>query len=120
MYAMHDKNAAVVTQLNHDEKVTIFEDSYGWGKTYYNDEEVWIALYLLDKDNESNGNSDVSEENETIETLETAEDTENDASEAIAEQKMMKAKRKMPKRKTRNKKFKRNKALKSRLPAVTL
>jgi len=80
-----DKNAAVVTQLNHGEKVTIFEESYGWGKTYYNDEEVWIALYLLDKDNESPVNSDVLEENETTEPLDTAEETENESSEAAAE-----------------------------------
>ncbi|WP_179134534.1 N-acetylmuramoyl-L-alanine amidase [Oceanobacillus timonensis] len=82
-----DKNAAVVTQLNHGEKVTIFEESYGWGKTYYHDEEVWIALYLLDKDNESTISDDVSEENETIESSETAEENQNEASEADTEQK---------------------------------
>jgi len=82
-----DKNAAVVTQMNHGEKVTIFEELYGWGKTYYHDEEVWIALYLLDKDDESNGNSDTSEENEKTESLETVEEIENEASEATAEPK---------------------------------
>lgn len=81
-----DKNAAIVTQLNNGEKITIFEESYGWGKTYVNNEEGWIALYLLDKDNESAVNNDGSEANETLDSLETEEEIENEESVVTSEQ----------------------------------
>ncbi|MFD1067856.1 N-acetylmuramoyl-L-alanine amidase [Oceanobacillus locisalsi] len=84
-----DKNAAVVTQMLHGEKITIFEESYGWGKTYYQNEEVWIALYLLDKEeeNESAGNGEVSEEMKTTDSPETEEEINKEAPEDSTEQK---------------------------------
>lgn len=80
------KDAAVVTQLRNGEKVTIFENSYGWGKTYYNDEEVWIALYLLEEANESTDNETL-EKTETRDSQETTEEIENETSEEAPDQK---------------------------------
>lgn len=75
-----DKNATIITQLNKNEKVTIFEEFYGWGKTYYNHEEVWIAIYLLEEDNPSTDYI-ISNENETAESQQTLEETETETVE---------------------------------------
>ncbi|WP_066193483.1 N-acetylmuramoyl-L-alanine amidase [Gracilibacillus timonensis] len=47
-----DTHATIITTLNKGDRVTIFQEKNGWGKTYYQNKEVWIALYLLDKETE--------------------------------------------------------------------
>ncbi|MCT1904861.1 N-acetylmuramoyl-L-alanine amidase [Oceanobacillus sojae] len=81
-----DKNAAVITVLSNGSQITIFQESYGWGQTYYNDEEVWIALYLLDEVNDSTDN-EVSEESETTDSQQIPEENEKEESEAESDQK---------------------------------
>lgn len=77
-----DKNATIVTELNNGEEVTIFEESFGWGKTFYNDKEAWIALYLLDEKNKKNDPAENTEGTEK-EALE-AENVQKDAKELEA------------------------------------
>lgn len=48
-----DENAAIITELDNGVEVTIFEEADGWGKTYYNGKEGWIALSFLEKSDES-------------------------------------------------------------------
>src|SRR5699024_1301585 len=48
-----DQDATVLGKLHSEAEVTIFEESYGWGKTFYNGKEAWVALYLLEEKNES-------------------------------------------------------------------
>lgn len=45
-----DKNATIITELTNGDEVTIFGESSGWGKTYYDDKEVWVALDLLNEE----------------------------------------------------------------------
>ncbi|GGP16686.1 N-acetylmuramoyl-L-alanine amidase [Oceanobacillus neutriphilus] len=75
-----DKNAAVITTLSNGSQITIFQESYGWGQTYYNDQEVWIALYLLDEVNGSTDN-EVSEESETTDSPQITEESETEEAE---------------------------------------
>lgn len=42
-----DLNAQAVGTLTRGDKVTIFKEKYGWGQTYYNGKEAWVATYLL-------------------------------------------------------------------------
>ena len=74
-----DENATIMTKLNNGEAVTIFQESFGWGKTFYNGQEMWIALYLLDKKSEST-ESVMSEANEEADPQQTKA-TEKEASE---------------------------------------
>ncbi|GAB3792653.1 N-acetylmuramoyl-L-alanine amidase [Virgibacillus kimchii] len=41
------KQADVIGQLEKGNRVQIFEERYGWGKTYYGGEEAWIASYYV-------------------------------------------------------------------------
>lgn len=41
------EDAVILSELKKDYKVTIFEESNGWGKTFYNGEQAWIALHHL-------------------------------------------------------------------------
>ncbi|MBY7142629.1 N-acetylmuramoyl-L-alanine amidase [Virgibacillus sp. NKC19-3] len=80
-----DKNATIITELSNGEKVTIFGESYGWGKTFYNDKEAWIALHLLEETNESTDRMTL-EENEEEHSEQTAEENETEKSEAKSDQ----------------------------------
>lgn len=81
-----DKNATIITELNNGEEVTIFGESSGWGKTYYNDKEVWIALDLLAEKNEST-DCMTSQVNEKAETQQTTEAKEKEESEEERDEK---------------------------------
>jgi len=39
--------ADVIGQLEKGDQVVIFEEQYGWAKTYYGGEEAWIAAYYV-------------------------------------------------------------------------
>src|SRR5690625_2925606 len=39
--------ADVIGQLEKGDRVMIFEERYGWAKTYYNGEEAWIAAHYV-------------------------------------------------------------------------
>ncbi|GAB2575558.1 N-acetylmuramoyl-L-alanine amidase [Gracilibacillus alcaliphilus] len=82
-----NQNAEIIAQLNKDDKVTIFQDSYGWGKTYYNGKEVWIALYLLDKDSESADSKKSEEIETTVAAPETVEENKQEETETTADPK---------------------------------
>ncbi|UJL46650.1 N-acetylmuramoyl-L-alanine amidase [Virgibacillus sp. NKC19-16] len=81
-----DNNATIITELNKGAKVSIFQESYGWGKTFYNGKEVWIALYLLDERNKSADHA-MSEVNEKADPQQITEGTEKEDSEAESGQK---------------------------------
>lgn len=76
-----ENNATIITELNNGEKVTIFGESDGWGKTFYNDKEAWVVLDFLDEDSEST-DSEKSEINETDDSKDTTEETEKKESKA--------------------------------------
>lgn len=81
-----DKNATIITALSNGSQITIFQESYGWGQTYYNDEEVWIALYLLDEVNDST-DVEVSEETEKTDSQQKPEESEIEEAEPESDQK---------------------------------
>lgn len=81
-----DNHATIITELSEGENVTIFGESYGWGKTFYNGEEVWIALHLLDEKSESTDSMTL-EANEKDNSQQTAAETEKEKSEAKSDQK---------------------------------
>lgn len=74
-----DTDATTITELENGDDVNIFQESSGWGKTFYHDEEAWIALHLLDEmaaaDNEE------PEENEKADGEQNPEETEKEESE---------------------------------------
>lgn len=37
----------IIGQLGYGNKVVVFKESNGWGQTYYNGEEAWVALHYL-------------------------------------------------------------------------
>ncbi len=37
----------VIGQLGYGNQVVVFKESNGWGQTYYNGEEAWVALHYL-------------------------------------------------------------------------
>lgn len=43
----------VIGQLGPGDKVVVFNESNGWGQTYYAGEEAWVALHYLYTDDES-------------------------------------------------------------------
>ncbi|MEN1969748.1 N-acetylmuramoyl-L-alanine amidase [Lentibacillus sp. N15] len=69
-----DSKAPIITKLKQGEKVTIFQESFGWGKTFYNGNEVWVALYLLDEENETT-DSVMSDTNEEADSQQKIEET---------------------------------------------
>src|SRR5690625_7278401 len=52
----------VIGQLGYGNQVVIFKESNGWGQTYYDGEEAWVALHYLymDRKNEKAKHSAVS------------------------------------------------------------
>lgn len=46
-------NGQIVGQLGYGNQVVIFKESNGWGQTYYDGEEAWVALHYLYIDQES-------------------------------------------------------------------
>lgn len=70
-----DQNASILGELARDDEVTVFDEFYGWGKTYYNDQEAWVALYLLEGVDESTG-SMLSKVDEKAVPLHTSDDIE--------------------------------------------
>lgn len=52
----------VIGQLGYGNQVVIFKESNGWGQTYYDGEEAWVALHYLymDRKNEQAEHSAVS------------------------------------------------------------
>lgn len=50
-------DSAVIGSLDDQDKITIFKESNGWGQTYYQGKEAWVALhylYLDDEDSQEN------------------------------------------------------------------
>jgi N-acetylmuramoyl-L-alanine amidase len=79
--ASPDKNSTIITALNMGTEVTIFQESYGWGRTFYNGKEAWIALEFLDEKDKSTATmSEVSEEADQQQQS-IIEDTEKEKSE---------------------------------------
>jgi N-acetylmuramoyl-L-alanine amidase len=72
-----NENAVIITELQNGEEVTIFEESYGWGRTFYNGQAVWIALYLLDEKYESE-DSLIPGENENFVQQQTQNETKRE------------------------------------------
>ncbi|SDJ80252.1 N-acetylmuramoyl-L-alanine amidase [Sediminibacillus albus] len=59
-------NGEVIGQLNNGDKVTVFDNAYGWAKTYVDDQEAWVASQYLYPE-EDNGNlSTLHKEKETV------------------------------------------------------
>lgn len=81
-----DKNATIITELNKGAEVTIFQESYGWGKTFYNGKEAWIALYLLDERYEPTDGATL-EVNEKADPQQITEGTEKEELEVETGQK---------------------------------
>ncbi|MBY7141993.1 N-acetylmuramoyl-L-alanine amidase [Virgibacillus sp. NKC19-3] len=77
-----DPDAIILAELKNGANVTIFQESHGWGKTFYNGEEGWVALHLLDEGNNST-NGTISDPNETSEVQ---LNTEKEASETEPDQ----------------------------------
>lgn len=40
-------NAEIVGQLVQGDKVTVFQEKFGWAKTFYNGQEAWVAAQFL-------------------------------------------------------------------------
>ncbi|MCR1835785.1 N-acetylmuramoyl-L-alanine amidase [Oceanobacillus caeni] len=70
-----DKNSTIIIELNMGTEVTIFQESSGWGRTFYNGKEAWMALEFLDEKNKSTEftMSEVSEEADLQQTTEVTE-----------------------------------------------
>jgi len=70
-----NKDASIISELHKGDKVSTFGESSGWGRTFYNGEEVWIFLDELDEKNGSNEaeSSEVNEESESEQTTKTSE-----------------------------------------------
>lgn len=47
--AAPSKQADVIGQLEKGDRVMVFEEQYGWAKTYYGGEEAWFAAYYATK-----------------------------------------------------------------------
>lgn len=62
--AAPDAEADIIGELSIDDKVTIFGEVFGWGRTFYNHEEAWVPIYKL---------------------IPLEEDTKNDATSEVAE-----------------------------------
>jgi N-acetylmuramoyl-L-alanine amidase len=45
--AAPSKQSNVIGQLEKGDRVMVFEEQYGWAKTYYGGEEAWIAAYYV-------------------------------------------------------------------------
>src|SRR5690625_5072081 len=58
----------VIGQLGYGNQVVIFKESNGWGQTYYDGEEAWVALHFLYTDGKSKqaNSSTVSATNVTV------------------------------------------------------
>lgn len=87
-----DQDATVLGKLDNEAEVTIFEESYGWGKTFYNGKEAWVALYLLEEKSDSTdslmaGADEKIDQQQTVEATAKAdtddEPTQIDESEAL-------------------------------------
>jgi N-acetylmuramoyl-L-alanine amidase len=70
--SMEMKNAPepdsnTIGHLVRGDKVTIFEEKNGWGKSYFNDEEIWVALHFLIPVESEENESEENESNETDE-----------------------------------------------------
>ncbi|MFC3039475.1 N-acetylmuramoyl-L-alanine amidase [Virgibacillus xinjiangensis] len=78
-----DQGGEVLAYLNSGAQVTIFQESNGWGRTFYNGKEAWIALYLLVEKSEST-EAAVSGANEEVNRQQTSEDTEEEESETAS------------------------------------
>ncbi|MBU5468691.1 N-acetylmuramoyl-L-alanine amidase [Virgibacillus sp. MSJ-26] len=73
-----DKDASIISELQEGDKVSIFGESSGWGRTFYNGEEAWISLDVLVEKNASKEaeSSEVDEESETEQTTKMPEKEE--------------------------------------------
>ncbi|MCA1024286.1 N-acetylmuramoyl-L-alanine amidase [Halobacillus litoralis] len=45
-----NQSATVLAYLKYGSKVTVFQQSDGWGRTFYNGKEAWISLYMLEEE----------------------------------------------------------------------
>ena len=76
-----NQSANVLAYLKIGAKVTVFQQSDGWGRTYYNGKEAWVSLNMLE---EESGFSDaaVSGENGKVNLQLLTEDTEEEKPKA--------------------------------------
>src|SRR5690625_356919 len=59
-----DQESSSMGHLNRGDKITIFEEINGWGKSYFNSEEIWVALhFLFPVENEENESKETEEIN---------------------------------------------------------
>jgi N-acetylmuramoyl-L-alanine amidase len=53
--------------LNRGDKITIFEEKNGWGKSYFQGEPIWVALYFLIPADQEDTEEDPPEDKEEME-----------------------------------------------------
>ncbi|MBT2216210.1 N-acetylmuramoyl-L-alanine amidase [Virgibacillus dakarensis] len=58
------QEAEIIAELEGGDDITVFQQSFGWGRTFYNGKEAWVALYKL---------TEIKEEKETTDTEKSAE-----------------------------------------------
>lgn len=42
-----EPNATIIAELESGDEITVFQQSFGWGRTFYNGQEAWVPLYRL-------------------------------------------------------------------------
>lgn len=79
-----DANGQVIVTLHEGSSITIFQESYGWGRTFFQGEEAWVPIYQLirpqkdDQAKEQNNQSEEeSEQNIESEDIQDEENVKN-------------------------------------------
>ncbi|MDY0404084.1 SH3 domain-containing protein [Virgibacillus sp. 179-BFC.A HS] len=47
--ASADPQGEIVAELQQGDLVTVFQNDFGWGRTFYNGQEAWVAVHHLVK-----------------------------------------------------------------------
>src|SRR5690625_4855584 len=88
LYDEPDQNASILTELTSGDKVTIFEESSGWGKTFFKGEKAWVEVdQLKQEENVQAEKEDVGKPEEKVSELST---TDKESSESVKEAKLYK------------------------------
>lgn len=75
MKAEPAQNAETIGHLNRGDKLTIFQEKFGWVQTYSDGKEVWVASqYLLPINAEKDTSDSVSEQEPDVKTKKPAKD----------------------------------------------
>src|SRR5690625_7712617 len=70
LYDAPNQNASILTELTSGDKVTIFEESSGWGKTFFKGEKAWVEVdQLKQEENVQAEKEDVGQPEEKVSEL---------------------------------------------------